>query len=213
MRAEVAIGALALAGGLCLTVGDQIAEVLGLAAAQPTRRGKTLGHAAAQAAIAIHHQLQVVRGGESRLAREGAQRKAAPPRLALGVEDAQERAVVVERKDVRRRFGHGVQARPDRAHASSRARHKLHTNGMRCAIITAHQTTDITSYNHHNQTSPRRGKPFGFTSHEHNSDTFIELLDRIDVVYPPDRGHIIMDNLSTGPSAGHTGPSPVVVAS
>ena len=42
----------------------------------------------------------------------------------------------------------------------------------------------------------RRGKPFGFTSREHNSDTFIELLDRIDVVYPPGRGHIIMDNLS-----------------
>jgi transposase len=42
----------------------------------------------------------------------------------------------------------------------------------------------------------RRGKPFGFASHEHNSDTFIELLDLIDAVYPPGRGHIIMDNLS-----------------
>lgn len=42
----------------------------------------------------------------------------------------------------------------------------------------------------------RRGKPFGFTSHEHNSDTFIELLDLVDAVYPPGRGHIIMDNLS-----------------
>ena len=42
----------------------------------------------------------------------------------------------------------------------------------------------------------RRGKPFGFTSHEHNSDTFIELLGVIDAVYPPGRGHIIMDNLS-----------------
>lgn len=42
----------------------------------------------------------------------------------------------------------------------------------------------------------RRGKPFGFTSHAHDSDTFIELLDVIDTVYPPGRGHIIMDNLS-----------------
>ncbi len=42
----------------------------------------------------------------------------------------------------------------------------------------------------------RRGKPFGFTSGVHNSDTFIELLDIIDAVYPPGRGHIVMDNLS-----------------
>jgi hypothetical protein len=42
----------------------------------------------------------------------------------------------------------------------------------------------------------RRGKPFGFTSHAHDSDTFIELLDFIDIVYPPVRGHIVMDNLS-----------------
>jgi transposase len=42
----------------------------------------------------------------------------------------------------------------------------------------------------------RRGKPFGFTSHQHDSDTFIELLDVIDAVYPAGRGHIIMDNLS-----------------
>lgn len=42
----------------------------------------------------------------------------------------------------------------------------------------------------------RRGKPFGFTSHEHDSDTFIDLLDVIDTVYPPGCGHIIMDNLS-----------------
>ena len=42
----------------------------------------------------------------------------------------------------------------------------------------------------------RRGKPFGFTSEGHDSDTFIELLDVIDVVYPTGRGHIIMDNLS-----------------
>jgi hypothetical protein len=43
----------------------------------------------------------------------------------------------------------------------------------------------------------RRGKPFGFASQVHDSDTFIELLDLIDAVYPPGRGHIIMDNLST----------------
>ena len=43
----------------------------------------------------------------------------------------------------------------------------------------------------------RRGKPFGFTSQGHDSDTFVELLDVIDVVYPPGRGHIVMDNLST----------------
>jgi DDE superfamily endonuclease len=33
----------------------------------------------------------------------------------------------------------------------------------------------------------RRGKPFGFTSHEHNGDTFVELLDIIDTVYPDGR--------------------------
>jgi len=42
----------------------------------------------------------------------------------------------------------------------------------------------------------RRGKPFAFTSQRHDSDTFIELLDVIDAVYPPDGGHIVMDNLS-----------------
>ncbi len=42
----------------------------------------------------------------------------------------------------------------------------------------------------------RRGKPFGFASDGHNSDTFIELLDLIEAVYPAGRGHIIMDNLS-----------------
>ncbi|HVS61303.1 MAG TPA: IS630 family transposase [Gemmatimonadaceae bacterium] len=42
----------------------------------------------------------------------------------------------------------------------------------------------------------RRGKPFGFTSHQHDSDTFVELLDVIDTVYPAGPGHIIMDNLS-----------------
>jgi transposase len=47
----------------------------------------------------------------------------------------------------------------------------------------------------------RRGKPFGFASHEHNSDTFIELLDLIDAVYPPGSGHIVMDNLSAHDTA------------
>jgi transposase len=42
----------------------------------------------------------------------------------------------------------------------------------------------------------RRGRPFGFVSREHGSDTFVELLEFIDAVYPPGRGHIIMDNLS-----------------
>ena len=42
----------------------------------------------------------------------------------------------------------------------------------------------------------RRGKPFGFTSHPHNGDTFVERLDMIDAVYPDGRGHIVMDNLS-----------------
>lgn len=42
----------------------------------------------------------------------------------------------------------------------------------------------------------RSGRPFGFASSDHNSDTFIELLDLTDLVYPPGRGHIIMDNLS-----------------
>ena len=42
----------------------------------------------------------------------------------------------------------------------------------------------------------RRGKPFGFTADTHDSDTFVELLDVIDLIYPPDRGHIIVDNLS-----------------
>ena len=49
----------------------------------------------------------------------------------------------------------------------------------------------------------RRGKPFGFTSQEHNSDTFVDLLDVTDAVYPEGRGHIIMDNPgSTSTRAG-----------
>ena len=49
----------------------------------------------------------------------------------------------------------------------------------------------------------RRGKPFGFVlvSLTHDSDTFIELLV-IDAVYPPGRGHIIMDNLSAHDTPG-----------
>lgn len=42
----------------------------------------------------------------------------------------------------------------------------------------------------------RRGLPFGFTSHGHDTDTFVELLDTISTFYPKGRGHIIMDNLS-----------------
>ncbi len=42
----------------------------------------------------------------------------------------------------------------------------------------------------------RRGRPFGFASCGHDSDTFIELLDLIDQCYPKGRGHIVMDNLS-----------------
>jgi transposase len=42
----------------------------------------------------------------------------------------------------------------------------------------------------------RRGLPFGFTSGEHNGDTFVDLLELIELVYPDGRGHIVMDNLS-----------------
>ena len=42
----------------------------------------------------------------------------------------------------------------------------------------------------------RRGRPFGFASSDHNSDTFVDLLDIIDVCYPSGRGHFVMDNLS-----------------
>ncbi len=42
----------------------------------------------------------------------------------------------------------------------------------------------------------RRGLPFGFTSCEHNGDTFVDLLELIELVYPDGRGHIVMDNLS-----------------
>lgn len=42
----------------------------------------------------------------------------------------------------------------------------------------------------------RRGKPFGFMSNDHDSLTFVDLLDVVDVCYPVGSGHLIMDNLS-----------------
>jgi len=42
----------------------------------------------------------------------------------------------------------------------------------------------------------RRGKLFGFVSEDHNSATFVDLLDVIDVCYPTGRGHLICDNVS-----------------
>ncbi|GAC1351396.1 MAG: hypothetical protein NVS3B20_11380 [Polyangiales bacterium] len=42
----------------------------------------------------------------------------------------------------------------------------------------------------------RRGRPFGFASSDHNSDSFVDLLDITDLVYPAGPGHIIMDNQS-----------------
>lgn len=42
----------------------------------------------------------------------------------------------------------------------------------------------------------RRGKLFGFTSDDHNSLTFVDLLNIVDTCYPEGRGHFIMDNLS-----------------
>jgi len=42
----------------------------------------------------------------------------------------------------------------------------------------------------------RRGKPFGFASREHDTETFVELLELINTFYPTGLGHIIMDNLS-----------------
>jgi transposase len=43
----------------------------------------------------------------------------------------------------------------------------------------------------------RRGKLFGFLSEGHDSDTFVQLLDQVDICYPTGSGHIILDNLST----------------
>jgi transposase len=42
----------------------------------------------------------------------------------------------------------------------------------------------------------RRGKLFGFASGDHDSQTFVDLLNAVDVSYPEGRGHFIMDNLS-----------------
>lgn len=42
----------------------------------------------------------------------------------------------------------------------------------------------------------RRRKLFGFTTHEHDSQTFVELLDFVAFCYPKGRGHFICDNLS-----------------
>jgi len=42
----------------------------------------------------------------------------------------------------------------------------------------------------------RRGRPFGFATQGHDTDTFVELLDLVGTFYPKGRGHIIMDNLS-----------------
>jgi transposase len=42
----------------------------------------------------------------------------------------------------------------------------------------------------------RRGRLFGFCSKDHNTSTFVDLLNVIDSCYPEGRGHIIMDNLS-----------------
>lgn len=42
----------------------------------------------------------------------------------------------------------------------------------------------------------RRGKLFGFCSSDHNSLTFVDLLNVVDVCYPRGRGHLVMDNLS-----------------
>ncbi|WP_437503846.1 IS630 family transposase [Sorangium sp. So ce1099] len=42
----------------------------------------------------------------------------------------------------------------------------------------------------------RRGKLFGFVSEDHNSLTFVDLLNVVDACYPEGDGHIICDNLS-----------------
>ena len=43
----------------------------------------------------------------------------------------------------------------------------------------------------------RRGKLFGFTCPGHSGETFVALLDLIDICYPTGRGHIVCDNLSS----------------
>jgi hypothetical protein len=42
----------------------------------------------------------------------------------------------------------------------------------------------------------RRGKLFGFASCDHDSQTFVDLLNVVDISYPEGCGHFIMDNLS-----------------
>ncbi|WP_437932736.1 IS630 family transposase [Sorangium sp. So ce291] len=42
----------------------------------------------------------------------------------------------------------------------------------------------------------RRGKLFGFVSEDHNSLTFVDLLNVVDACYPEGDAHIICDNLS-----------------
>ena len=42
----------------------------------------------------------------------------------------------------------------------------------------------------------RARKLFGFVSEDHDSDTFVALLDVVDQSYPEGRGHLVCDNLS-----------------
>jgi transposase len=42
----------------------------------------------------------------------------------------------------------------------------------------------------------RAHKLFGFVSEDHNSDTFVDLLDLADACYPVGLGHFVCDNLS-----------------
>jgi len=41
----------------------------------------------------------------------------------------------------------------------------------------------------------RRRKLFGFASEDHNSETFVDLLNVVDHCYPKGKGHLICDNL------------------
>jgi transposase len=42
----------------------------------------------------------------------------------------------------------------------------------------------------------RRRKLFGFASEDHDTSTFVALLDLVDDSYPEGRGHLVCDNLS-----------------
>jgi transposase len=42
----------------------------------------------------------------------------------------------------------------------------------------------------------RSRKLFGFASEDHNSLTFVDLLDIVDACYPTGKGHLLVDNLS-----------------